>query len=190
MKMLKIPFAKDFSGKYVFPENARSGRMYFCPLCDQIILFNSEPKGIFFTHPGELKYPLEVAMYLLAKKIIIHTIEEWKAGHISSPVILRKCKICEKNFFQPLPDKVTSSKEDCSLNSEYKFDVCIFSAYQVVAGILIQESDSANEIKKNTPTVPFVVVSGKAILENPTLWVPVLDNFKQSLCPDCRDQAQ
>jgi hypothetical protein len=186
---LKMPFAKDISGQYILSQNAKPGNMYFCPLCHQILIFKSGKKNRqYFVHPGELKYSHETAIQFLAKKIIVHVIEQWKKGEIPAPLISRRCKLCGKEFFQPLPQKVTSSKEECHINSGHTVDVGLFCAYQIIAGVQIQAKHALDDNQKEKIDIPFIVLEGKKVLTDPFNWTPLIDHFNASLCLECQNR--
>ncbi len=184
---LKVPFAYDGEKGLCAPQTAEKGKQYFCPACeDTVILKKGEIKTAHFAHKVSETCNQETIIHKIAKQRIVDVICEWKRGRINAPIFKRQCKICSELTDQPMPDKVERAVLEYKVTNGFIVDVALIVANEPAAAIEIRVSHAVDENKARLLPIPFIEVDGQAVIENPTIFEPVRDCFKEFTCKRCK----
>lgn len=186
MQELKIPLALNDDGIAVDPINAKKEGRYYCPGCgDQLILKKGQKKKTHFSHKATDNCSYETVIHKLAKRLITQAIDVFVNKNGASPVIERKCPICNTIREQTLPIRILEAIEEKRLDSGFIGDVVIFSDDSAIAVIEVKVSHAVPDKKAEKIGIPFIEVDGEAIVENPRQWKPIIDSFKPFRCKEC-----
>jgi len=187
MPELRVPFAFDDEEQIHTPENAEKGRTYFCPACrEPVILKQGEIKTAHFAHKVSESCNQESIIHKTAKLLVQKAVEAWKAGKSESPTLLRKCQICGKSVNQTLPEKIESATLEYKLSDGSIVDVALLVEGVPQAAVEIRATHAVDDIKAKRLSVPFIELDANEVIQNPTLWNPIKDNFKPLVCSQCR----
>jgi hypothetical protein len=189
MPELRVPFAVDDKTKkwLVSPETAEKGRNYFCPACQEPVIFKQgEMRVAHFAHKTSDTCNQESITQKTAKLLVQKAVHEWKAGKSNSPALQRACQICGISISQPLPDKVDSAVLEHRLADGSVADVALLVGETVQAAVEIRVTHAVDELKANRLPVPFIELDGYEVIENPAVWKPIIDNFKPLTCDKCK----
>jgi ssDNA-binding Zn-finger/Zn-ribbon topoisomerase 1 len=188
MVMLKIPYGFDSMGKVHTPESATKEDTYYCPSCaDALVLRKGEFKVAHFAHKATDSCSLETITHRVAKRLIVHAIDEWKGGLAPSPIIVRRCEDCQSTIEQSIPERVMHAREEVKLESGFIADVVIYDVANAVAAIEVRVSHAVDDRKKGALGIPFIEVAGSDVVVDHRRWLPLVDRFKSFSCRTCRD---
>ena len=185
---LRVPFAFDDEKKLYDPETAEKGKRYFCPACqDAVILRKGEIKKAHFAHKVSETCNQETILHKTAKQLIVDAISDWKSDKTDAPVLKRTCEICRESKDQPLPDKVEYAMLEYRMPDGFIVDVALMVENESAAAIEIRVSHAVDENKANLLSVPFIELEGQKVVENPTVFEPILDRFLPFTCGACKE---
>ena len=185
---LRVPFAFDDEKKLYDPETAEKGKRYFCPACqDAVILRKGEIKKAHFAHKVSETCNQETILHKTAKQLIVDAISDWKSDKTDAPVLKRTCEICRKPKDQPLPDKVECAMLEYRMSDGFVVDVVLMVENEPAAAIEIRVSHAVDENKAKSLSVPFIELEGQKVVENPTVFEPILDRFLPFTCGACKE---
>ena len=188
MTELKVPLAYDGSRNLVWPTQAVKDESYFCPCCDEPVVFRSGDVRVHhFAHRPNGVCTGETITHKCAKLAIQNAVREWKAGKAGPPQIERHCRICDDPVPQPLPEKVTEAVLEHRVAEGFVIDVALLAGDETVAAVEVRVSHELDDLKKKNLSVPFIEVEGHEVLETPTKWLPITDRFGPLTCSVCRD---
>jgi hypothetical protein len=191
MVELKVPFALDSTQVLFNPQLAEKGREYFCPACgDTVILKKGEIKVPHFAHKVSDSCSQETIIHITAKQLVQRAITDWKLGKASSPLVKRQCKVCQTIIEQPLPDKVETASIEHRLSDNFVADVALMVGKQAAAAIEIRVTHAVDEVKSASLSIPFIELDGNEVLSSPSLWKPIVDNFRPFPCQTCEDNLK
>ncbi|MBT4483504.1 MAG: hypothetical protein HOC71_07485 [Candidatus Latescibacteria bacterium] len=187
MAELKISVAYDKERNIVRPENAVTGVNYHCPACGELLIFRrGQIKVPHFAHKQTEACNQETIVHQSAKLLIQKAIEDWKVGKSEPPVLERKCRVCDRNVEQNLPEKVDYASLEHRLPEGFIVDIGLIAHGNVEAAIEVRVTHEVDEAKAQQISIPFIEVDGNEILENPSRWKPTIDFFKPLTCTKCR----
>jgi hypothetical protein len=187
MPELRVPFAVDDEGRLYSPVSAEKGRNYFCPACQEPVIFRQgEIRVAHFAHKVSDTCNQETITHKTAKLLVQKAVHEWKAGKSNSPMLQRVCQICGASGSQPLPDKVDSAILEYRLEDGSVVDVALMVEHSAQAAVEIKVTHAVDELKANSLHVPFIELDGYEVIENPTVWKSITDNFKSLTCCKCK----
>ncbi len=188
---LKVPFAYDGEKRLYDPQTAEKGKQYFCPACkDTVILRKGEIKTAHFAHKVSETCNQETIIHKIAKQLIFNAISDWKSGKIDVPTLRRTCNICCKFTNQSLPDKVESAILEYRMPDGFIIDVALMVENEPAAAIEIKVSHAVDENKARLLPIPFIELDGQAVIDNPTIFQPVRDCFKEFTCKRCKQSMK
>lgn len=184
---LRVPFAFDDEKKLYDPEAAEKGKCYFCPACqDTVILRKGKIKTPHFAHKVSETCNQETIIHKTAKQLIVDIISDWKSDKTDAPVLKRTCEICRQSKDQSLPDKVECAMLEYRMSDGFIVDVALMVENEPAAAIEIRVSHAVDENKAELLSVPFIELEGQKVVENPTVFEPVLDRFLSFTCGACK----
>jgi hypothetical protein len=163
---LLIPVALGLGKRPYKPEEAKKGWHYFCPGCGgEVVVRQGEIRVWHFAHKDEnFTCNQESIIHQSAKYMIWDAVLQWKLGNQSVPKIERSCRDCGEVRYQPVPDRV----------DEAQAAVEVFVTHEV------------GQKKTQRISIPFIEVDGYEIIENPFIWQPIKDGFKEFFCDGCK----
>ena len=184
---LRVPFAFDEEKKLYDPEAAEKGKRYFCPACqDTVILRKGEIKTAHFAHKASETCNQETILHKTAKQLIVDVISDWRSGKTNAPVLKRTCELCRQSKDQPLPDKVECAMLEYRMPDGFVVDVALMVENEPAAAVEVRVSHAVDENKAKLLSVPFIELEGQKVIENPTVFEPVLDRFLSFTCGACK----
>ena len=184
---LRVPFAVDGAKRLYSPEMAEKGKHYFCPACqDTVILRKGKIKTAHFAHKASETCNQETILHKTAKQRIVEVISDWKVGKIDPPILKRVCEICRKSIDQSLPDKVERAVMEYRMSDGFIVDVALMVENKPAAAIEIRVTHAVGESKAELLSVPFIELEGKTVIENPTIFEPIHDQFLPFTCRACK----
>ena len=184
---LKVPFAFDDEKRLCDPHTAEKGEHYFCPACkDTVILRKGEIKTPHFAHKASETCNQETIIHRIAKQLILQVISDWKAGRIDPPILKRTCEICRKSKDQPLPNKVECAILEYRMSDGFIVDVALMVENEPAAAIEIRVTHAVDEKKAELLSVPFIEVEGQKVIESPSVFEPIHDQFFPFTCRSCK----
>lgn len=187
MPKLRVPFAVDDEEQLYSPETAEKGRNYFCPACQDAVIFKQgEIKVAHFAHKVSDTCNQETITHKTAKLLVQKAVHEWKAGRSNSPTLQRECQICGTSISQPLPDKVDSAVLEHRLADGSIADVALLVGETAHAVVEIRVTHAVDELKASRLSVPFIELDGYEVIKKPFVWKPIIDNFKPLTCKECK----
>lgn len=187
MPELLVPFAVDDEGRLYSPEGAEKGRNYFCPACQEPVIFKQgKIKVAHFAHKVGNTCRQETIVHKTAKLLIQKAVNEWKTGKSTPPILQRACQICGTFVSQLLPDKVDGAILEHRLANGSVVDVALMVGPTVQAAVEIKVFHAVDELKADSLPVPFIELEGYQVIENPNVWKPITDNFRPLTCDKCR----
>ena len=188
---LRVPFAFDDGKKLYAPQTAEKGKLYFCPACqDTVILRKGKIKTAHFAHKASETCNQETILHKTAKQLIVDVISDWKSGKIDTPILKRRCEICRKIMNQPIPDKVECATVEYRMSDGFVVDVALMVENEPAAGIEIRVSHAVDEKKAELLSIPFIELDGQAVVENPTIFDPIQDQFLSFTCRKCKQAKE
>lgn len=188
---LKIPLAYDMTHTLVRVEDAAPSTQYFCPACGtRLILKRGAVKVPHFAHKPSDTCNQETIIHKAAKLLVQQAIADWKAGRTAAPVVQRACQICGSLVPRPLPEKVETAALEYQLTDGFIADVALLVGDKPEAAIEIKVTHAVGEEKAANLSVPFIEVDGYAVLDSPTNWKPIVDQFRPLTCPACSQAFQ
>ena len=184
---LRVPFAFDSEQRLYDPETAEKGKHYSCPACqDTVILKKGEIKAAHFAHKASETCNQETILHKTAKQRIVEVISDWKSGKIDAPILKRTCEICRKFTDQPLPDKVECAMLEYRMLDGFIVDVALMVKSEPAAAIEVRVTHAVDESKAELLSVPFIELDGQKVIENPTIFEPIHDQFLPFTCRACK----
>lgn len=187
MPELRVPFAIDDEERLFSPETAKKGTNYFCPACHEPVIFKQgEIRMAHFAHKIGDHCNQETIIHKTAKLLIQKVVHEWKTGIRNSPILQRVCQICEESVSKPLPDKVDGAVLEHRLKDGSVVDIALLVGEIAQAAVEIRVTHAVDDIKADRFPVPFIELDGYAVIENPLVWSPIIDNFKPLTCDKCK----
>lgn len=184
---LRVPFAFDDEKRLHNPQTAEKGKPYFCPACqDAVILKKGEIKTAHFAHKASETCNQETILHKTAKQLIVDAISDWKSDKTDAPVLKRTCEICHQSKDQSLPDKVECAMLEYRMSDGFVVDVALMVESEPAAAIEIRVSHAVDENKAKLLSVPFIELEGQKVIENPTVFEPILDRFLSFTCGACK----
>ena len=184
---LRVPFAFDDEERLHAPQTAEKGKPYFCPACqDTVILRKGEIKTAHFAHKASENCNQETILHKTAKQLIVDAISDWKSDKTDAPVLKRTCEICRQSKDQLLPDKVEGAMLEYRMADGFVVDVALMVENEPAAAIEIRVSHAVDENKAKLLSVPFIELEGQKVIENPTVFEPILDRFLSFTCGACK----
>lgn len=188
-KALEVPFGMDENGGLVVPREASKEVKYACPSCgDTLILRKGSQRVAHFAHGASGSCTAETVLHATAKRLIVKSIVDWKAGASGAPVVVRTCPLCRGENEQKIPDKVTHAALERRLETGFVGDVVLFAGSAVAAAIEVRVSHAVTEDKAERLSIPFIEVEGSQIVLEPGRWLPIIDSFKPFRCQKCEDR--
>ena len=185
---LRVPFAFDDEKRLYDPQTAEKGKPYFCPACqDAVILRKGEIKKAHFAHKASKTCNQETILHKTAKQLIVDVISDWKSNKTDAPVLKRTCEICRQSKDQPLPDKVECAMLEYRMPDGFIIDVALMVENEPAAAIEIRVSHAVDQNKAKSLSVPFIELEGQKVVENPTVFEPILDRFLLFTCGACKE---
>lgn len=187
MTGFRIPFACDANERLVAPGDAARGQRYTCPACGaRVDLHAGEIKRRHFHH-RKAACSLETVTHLLAKKIIVRAVEEWKAG--GPPVVFRRrCAepACERRTAMEIPKKVRRVAEEWRLPSGHTADVALLGPGDLpIAAIEVKVTHAVDDAKERELGLPWIEVAGADVCATAgRVLEPVRDHFLPWLCAE------
>lgn len=188
----QIPFAFDEQNNIVEPGNITEGYSYFCPNCNEKLqIRTSFANTKFFTHNKNKNCNFETISLKIAKHLIQKSIFDWKNNNALSPIIIRRCKICNSVKEQKIPEKVGTTILDYKLSSNEILDVALLSNEKPIAAIeLTLNEDQYDPKPRYNYSIPFIQLLAYDIINNPDNWEPIIDRFKQFSCSKCDENLK
>ncbi len=187
MRVLRVPLAVDAEQRIYSPATAEKGRNYFCPACEEPVIFRQcEIRTAHFAHKVNDICNQETIIHKTAKLLIQNAVSEWKSGRNNPPTLQRACQICSTSVTQLLPEKVDNAVLEYRLIDGSIADVALLVGEKAQAIVEIKVTHAVDEIKANRLPIPFIELDGYKVIENPTVWKPMTDNFKQLICDKCK----
>lgn len=187
MAALKVPCAIDSEGNISYPCDSERGNVYFCPACGcRVILRKGSVKTAHFAHDRDAVCAQETILHKTAKLLIQKAVRDWKKGEGERPAFVRACQICSGKAEQPVPDKVDDALLEYRLPNGYVVDVALMVNGEVEAAVEVHVTHAVDETKAQGLFIPFLEVSGLAVVEDPYRWVSLLDYFQPITCRNCR----
>ena len=184
---LQVPFALDDKKKLYDPETAEKGKRYFCPACqDTVILRKGEIKTSHFAHKASENCNQETIIHRIAKQLILQVISDWKDNKVEAPILKRICEICRKPKNQPLPDKVEHAVLEYRMLDGFIVDVALMVENEPAAAIEIKVSHAVDDNKAELLSVPFIELEGQKVIESPSVFEPIHDQFFPFTCRSCK----
>lgn len=191
MLEIRIPFAVDDQERLYCPTTAEKGKSYFCPACQgQVILKQGEIRTAHFAHQISNICSQETVIHKTAKLLIQRVVYEWKSGKSNPPIFQRTCQICDTSVSQFLPEKVDDAVLEYKLADGSIADIALLVREIAQAAVEIKVTHAVDEIKANRLSVPFIELDGYEVIESPTIWKPITDNFKPLICGKCKSVYQ
>lgn len=188
-KLLRVPFALDENNQLLNPANAEKGKIYFCPVCNEPVIYRhgeKEKRVAHFAHKVSGSCNQETITHKTAKLLIQKAVDDWKSGKGETPIIERACQGCGKTMPQQLPEKVDKALLEYRLENGFIVDVALMVKDKPQAAIEIWVTHAVDRIKASNLSVPFIELDGYGVIENPMVWQPMVDNFKPLLCNECK----
>jgi hypothetical protein len=155
-----------------------------------LILKRGAVKVPHFAHKPSDTCNQETIIHKTAKLLVQQAIADWKAGRTQAPVVQRTCQICHSLVAQPLPDKVETAALEYQLTDGFIADVALLVGDKPEAAIEIKVTHAVGEEKAASLSAPFIEVDGYAVLDSPTNWMPITDQFKPLTCRACLQAFQ
>lgn len=181
-----IPWAVDSNNHAFRPHEAVKDKTYFCPACHrEVILKRGEARRAHFAHKANPACRLETVIHQTAKILIQNKVREYKNGQSESPVLIRRCQICNEIVRQKLPNTIDDALLEHRLNKRRIVDVALVRNNEVVAAIEIQVTHAVDTEKETDLSIPFIELLGEEVINDPSVWEPVLDRFKPVVCKTC-----
>lgn len=187
MPELRVPFAIDDEERLYSPATAEKGKSYFCPACrEPVILKQGEVRIPHFAHKVSDTCNQETITHKTAKMLIQKAVQEWKLGKSNHPTLQRTCQICGTSISQLLPEKVDSAVLEYRLIDGSIVDIALMVGAVAQAAVEIKVTHAVDEIKARRLSIPFVELNGYEVIESPSVWKPITDNFKPLTCDKCK----
>lgn len=187
MPELRVPFAVDDEERIYSPATAEKDGNYSCPACGEPVIFKQgEIRIAHFAHKVSDICSQETITHKTAKLLVQKAVREWRSGKGNSPTLQRACQICGTSISQLLPGKVDSAVLEFRLADGWIADVALLVGEIAQAAVEIRVTHAVDEIKANRLPVPFIELDGYEVIENPTVWKPITDNFKPLTCDKCK----
>jgi hypothetical protein len=185
---LKVPLAKDSNGIFICPKDAVKGDQYFCPGCNDEVIFNKgKIKQPYFSHKVSDNCSNETIIHKTAKGKIVQIVTDYCNNNADSPLIVRACPDCSKITEETLSTTITSAEEEKKLNSGYIADVVIKEHDDIELAVEIKVTHAVDKTKETNIGVPFLELSGASIVEFGMRWIPLLDRLGKFECQHCED---
>ena len=105
------------------------------------------------------------------KRTLRRVIQEWLAGNVSAPLLLRHCEVCGEKSWRPLADTVTAVTIDAHLPGGKRADAILTDAQGRVELVIQLEGGSklANRIDSRGG-LPLVVLRAATLADEPHRW--------------------
>jgi len=190
MTDLLISWACDAQDMIISPNEAITGCLYFCPACRTPLSLKGARAGAkrrkHFAHRPDTQCSPESIVHETAKKLVKKVVNEWVSGVGPSPTIMHRCRDCRQNYVgSTLPSQVSGAALERYLPNGYRVDVGILAKGRTRAAVEIRVTHPVGEVKAGSLSIPFVELSGSAIVEDPYNWYPLLDGFQPRRCIPC-----
>ena len=184
-KSLRIPYA-IVEGNKIKPENARKGVEYFCPECNEKLIFRSGQKmrKHFAHHSSNCAFMNEGWAHLSAKYQIRYWIEEWIAGNAKAPRLIRECSICKERTEQDIPRSVKQIEFEKTIDS-FRVDIALCDEFgNILCGIEVKNTHAIDDRKREISKHPWIEVSAEQILMEDSSCLHVLqeENLNPYFC--------
>lgn len=139
-----------------------------------------------FAHSGNHVCSQETITHKTAKLLVQRAVLGWKSGKVSSPILQRECPICWAAVSQALPEKVNGAALEHKLADGSIADVALLVGKTVQAAVEIRVTHAVDDLKANRLPIPFIELDGYEIINTPTVWKPIKDEFKPLTCDKCK----
>ena len=106
-----------------------------------------------------------------SKRTLRRVIQEWLAGHVQAPLLLRHCEVCGEKSWRPLADTVTGVTIDAHLPGGKRADAILTDAQGRIELVIQLEGGSklANRIDSRGG-LPLVVLRAATLADEPHRW--------------------
>jgi len=189
-KKMTTPFGLTDTGELVSARQAHRLKSYLCPACGAALLLKKgKVRKPYFMHPIVGQCDINSVWRRTAKLLIVESVKRWKAGIGKRPVIRRICFGCFNRRDFPLLDIVDGTACDVKLTNGKMADVVLLSDNVPIAAIQVFVTHS-EETKELGEVLPWIDVSAKEIIANPTLWDSVCESLGYFECSLCEQQQE
>ncbi|MES2919299.1 MAG: competence protein CoiA family protein [Pseudomonadota bacterium] len=186
MNDLKVPFGIREDGRITSAENADKGREYYCPACDEKLVFrDGGVRNKHFSHLPDTSCTLETILHKCAKRMVFDAIHRNVSGHVSIS-ILNGCHECGSEYETKLPPKTFTDAAVEEGVGAFVCDVVGYRGADAALAIEILVTHAVDSRKANELSIPWMELSADAVFSDPHIWRPVQGRLKSHYCPECR----
>jgi hypothetical protein len=190
MSELKVPFAVDCQDKIFSPEQATKGVDYFCPNCNDPLIFRDGGLNVaHFAHKTSLTCSNESITHKAAKMLIKQAVLDWKAGKGACPKVVRVCSGCTKKISQRLPVSIDDVILEYRLPEGFIVDVALMAKGEAVAAVEVKVTHAVDEWKHQQLSISYIEVNGHKIIANSLEWGVINSKLKSNFCTQRCEQA-
>lgn len=192
MTELLIPYAESEDGRLVTPDDAVSGKMYWCPSCeaDLVLKVGLGLVRRHFSHPAHGACSQESVLHNTAKRLLAQCIEEHARGDGQQIELVCQCSECHGEWHHPLPrGSFDRAALEVSIGG-YRSDVVAFRGKEIVLAIEVLVSNAVSSEKSRGLPVSWIELRAEEALDQPLLWKPVAARLKPIACRPCSAKVE
>jgi ssDNA-binding Zn-finger/Zn-ribbon topoisomerase 1 len=169
---LAVPFAYRSDGVPVRPAQAHRDTDYFCPACDEELIYRSgDIVRPHFAHRGDSPCSSpETILHHVAEHELAKAIEQWLDGEAPARVFVRECRVCREIVVdQKVPDSVTGVAVERAIRGEYQPDVILLAGQgddaHAVAAFEVFVTHEIGETKSEGLDLPWIEVTAETVIQ-------------------------
>lgn len=192
---LAVPFAYRSDGGPVRPVHADRDTDYFCPVCDEKLIYRSgDIMRPHFAHRGDSPCSSpETILHHVAKHELAKAIEQWLDGEVPAPVFIRECRLCREIVVdQKVPDSVTGVAVERAIGGGYQPDVILLAGQgddaDAVAAFEVFVTHEIGETKSESLGLPWIEVTADTVIQGrlpPARFEVRRDGLGNVMCAHC-----
>ncbi|MYN47588.1 hypothetical protein GTP23_21315 [Pseudoduganella sp. FT93W] len=187
---LAVPYGINSHGVLVCANDADSTEPYHCLSCAAPLTLKAGDLRVrHFAHNVGSRCDGESVLHQIAKELVAQVINEMTRS-AKELRLSCTCRKCRKQFDTVLGSRAFDRAVNEVQEGAFRCDVMAYRGDSAVLAIEVINTHAVDQAKGEALRVAWIELDAKDIINDPYYWKPTQERLKDTLCPDCRDQAR